>query len=538
MKKFLSILLALAMLPCIAFASGTESVGYDISIAADNKITIDVKGTALANDHVLVSVIDSQDATKNDTNTSLVENAAFDNAVKVKIKNAMPNGVKLTNLNIDTYRKHFGFAQANSEGKYSVSFDFIPDATVDKAFLLIGPGGSFDEDYEATILYIPSVATITEAMNAINAGITKEKLEEYDYVFGINTASSAYSRVSDKIAAAVSVQKGNTSYSTFTDAVNTASFKYQYNTALAYYTRQLEALDKINSPSTTPNVLYNILTSEYPDVIGDFGYALTSADINNKYTTYSPYTVNMLLVGKTYASMENFKADFLNATPESTTPSTPGTPSNPTGDGGGGGGGGGGAMTVPLAPGTQAAGPLEMFSDLASVPWAKASIENLAKREVINGMGDGTFNPNGFVTREQFVKMLILSFGGDVLNLKTKFADVDPTQWYAVYVNTANEKGIVNGVSDTKFGVGSPITRQDLVTMLSRACETYGVTLTQNANVSFTDSYTIADYAYNAVMQMAGAGIVNGVSDGIFAPGEYATRAQVAVILDRLNSYQ
>lgn len=152
--------------------------------------------------------------------------------------------------------------------------------------------------------------------------------------------------------------------------------------------------------------------------------------------------------------------------------------------------------------------------------------------------GDGTFNPNGFVTREQFVKMLILSFGGDVLNLKTKFADIDPTQWYAVYVNTANEKGIVNGVSDTKFGVGSPITRQDLVTMLSRACETYGVTLTQNANVSFTDSYTIADYAYNAVMQMAGAGIVNGVSDGIFAPGEYATRAQVAVILDRLNSYQ
>ena len=114
------------------------------------------------------------------------------------------------------------------------------------------------------------------------------------------------------------------------------------------------------------------------------------------------------------------------------------------------------------------------------------------------------------------------------------FADVDGSAWYAPYVNTAYELGIVKGVSDTEFGVGLSITRQDLVTMIMRACDAYGLEISKTQSMSFNDESAIADYAYDAVMNLAAAGVINGVTDGEFAHTQNATRAQVSVILDRL----
>ena len=526
MKKFLSILLAIAMLPCMAFAAGAASVstGYDIAItgtAGDHTATVTVSGTALPGDYAFVTVLDHQNGAKHAQYAAAIGALDFDTAYNVTVGEAF--GGALNESDIATYKIHFGHAIAGADGKYSASFAFDPHATDDKVYFLIGEGGSFEATYAATALYIPSEATIAAAEAAISDGVTAQELEAYDYVYGLNTASNAFQTLPEKMAAALN--------STTMGTTTAANIKANFNTAEAFYNKQLEALAIINSVTTTADDLYDLLTVTHGDVIGDYGSTLTSAEITAKYTSYDYISVNNLLIGYNYATMADFKSAFVAAAP-----TTGGDGGNDDG-GGGNGPGGGGGMMVPTVP-KQEAGATEMFSDLASVPWAKDSITNLAKREVINGMGDGTFNPNGNVTREQFVKMLMLAFGADIKNVRSNFDDVDPTQWYGVYVNTACDYGIVNGVSDTKFGVGNSITRQDLVTMLARACDYFGITLPSGSAVSFADAGSIASYALDAVNTMAGAGIVNGVSDGKFAPGQFATRAQVAVILDRLYTYQ
>lgn len=534
MKKFLSILLAIAMLPCMAFAAGaaSSSTGYDITISDDpfnpgeHIATVTVSGTALPSDYALITILDHQDPAKHAQYSDYIKlHRDFDAPYNVTIQEAfgLPNDVDLNETQIATCKKHFGHAQAGADGKYSISFAFDPDATADKVYLLVGAGGSFAGTYAATAVYIPSEATLTAAETALADGATVAELEAYDYVYGLNTASNAFQSLPDKMVAALT-----------TMTTTAANVKTNFNTAEAFYNKQLEALAIINNVNTTADDLYDLLTVTHVDVIGDYGSVLTAADITAKYNAYDYISVNNLLIGYNYPTMADFKTAFVAAAP-----TTDGSGDGGTGDGsgGGGGGGGGGGMIVPT-PILPEVVPAEMFSDLDSVPWAKDSITNLAKREVINGMGDGTFNPTGDVTREQFVKMLLLAFGADIKNIRSKFVDVDPTQWYAVYVNTACDNGIVNGISDTEFGVGNSITRQDLVTMLYRACEYFGITLPSGSAVSFNDAGEIATYALDAVNAMAGAGIVNGVSEGKFGPGQFATRAQVAVILDRLSAYQ
>jgi len=152
-------------------------------------------------------------------------------------------------------------------------------------------------------------------------------------------------------------------------------------------------------------------------------------------------------------------------------------------------------------------------------------------------MGDGSFAPHANVTREQFIKMLVESFNIPTAQ-GTVFADVDNGAWYAPYVYGAYNAGIINGVSDAEFGIGANISRQDIVTMIYRVMKSLD-TMPEAVNlIYFDDEDAVSSYAKDAVQTLADAGIINGMSEGVFAPIHSATRAQTAVILDRLfNTY-
>ena len=217
--------------------------------------------------------------------------------------------------------------------------------------------------------------------------------------------------------------------------------------------------------------------------------------------------------------------------------------------GGGGGGGGGassgsggirvsGAVTGPSTSfGTEALTPEEaaglIFNDIGSVDWAKEAIEALYEKNIISGYGNGLFNPNGAVTREQFVKMVVLALGlSSDSSEGMPFTDVDSQEWYAPYISTAYDLGIVTGKDDGSFGIGESITRQDMAVMCMRALNAAGIELTQDA--SLNDMDTISDYAKDAVSKMAGAGYITGDENAYFNPMDTATRAQTAVVLYRV----
>lgn len=104
----------------------------------------------------------------------------------------------------------------------------------------------------------------------------------------------------------------------------------------------------------------------------------------------------------------------------------------------------------------------------------KAAIEALASREIINGMGDGTFTPNATMTRAQYATIVVKALGLSP-KANSKFKDVASNAWYAAYVGTANTYGIVNGISDNEFNPSGTITRQEAAVMTIRAAKLCGL---------------------------------------------------------------
>lgn len=174
------------------------------------------------------------------------------------------------------------------------------------------------------------------------------------------------------------------------------------------------------------------------------------------------------------------------------------------------------------------------FSDIRQPSWATSSIEALAAREIVQGVGGQRFNPNDRITRAQFVQMLVGTLDVPAAAGEASFTDVEPGAWYDEAVRTAAQLGIVHGRTDGSFGVNEPITRQDIAVMTFRAASAAGALTGVSGAPDFSDKERIADYALEAIASMQAAGLINGHADGSFAPLANASRAEAAVILYNL----
>lgn len=175
---------------------------------------------------------------------------------------------------------------------------------------------------------------------------------------------------------------------------------------------------------------------------------------------------------------------------------------------------------------------VDIFEDLANVSWAVDSIEGLYKKGIVNGRENQKFYPGENVLREEFVKMVVLTFGLKLTGQEMPFSDVQKDAWFYDYVRIAYDAEIVTGIGDELFGTGLSITRQDICVMIYRALEKCAVSLPKNKEaVVFNDSENIAGYAKEAVSCLQQAGIINGTDTGDFNPANPATRAETAKIL-------
>jgi len=214
----------------------------------------------------------------------------------------------------------------------------------------------------------------------------------------------------------------------------------------------------------------------------------------------------------------------------------------PAPGGGGGGGGGGGTVgnittdnkfdgtTAVIEPETNKE-EFDVFKDLAGVEWAKEAITQLSYMSVVNGKTDDLFYPNDNVLREEFAKMITTAFSMNLVDNEFPFADVKNDDWCYKYVKTAYLAGITKGISETLFGKGQMITRQDLCVMVYNALKAGDKSIPAGVVKSFTDEEKIADYAKEAIRAMCAANIVNGFDDGSFNPTANATRAEAAKII-------
>ncbi len=140
--------------------------------------------------------------------------------------------------------------------------------------------------------------------------------------------------------------------------------------------------------------------------------------------------------------------------------------------------------------------PATGFTDCEHVGWAKESIERLKSLGIVNGKSATSFSPDDKTTREEFLKMLLLAC--DIkpdASGETGFSDVAAGSWCAPYIKKAIDLGIVTGISETDFGVGREITRQDMAVLCYRMLTKLNKQPIAEGNASFADASSIAGYA-------------------------------------------
>ena len=155
-------------------------------------------------------------------------------------------------------------------------------------------------------------------------------------------------------------------------------------------------------------------------------------------------------------------------------------------------------------------------------------IETLAKAGVVNGVGDGYFNPTGTTTRGELAKMLVKA-----LDLKTDaptltFNDVPQNHIFYNEIATLASLNITIGTGYGEFQPDLKVTRQEIALFVSRALQ-----ITSDTKSNFTD-VTLYETAINALYDK---GILKGTSETTFDPEKTATRGEAAAIIARALNY-
>ncbi|MNV00782.1 Endo-1,4-beta-xylanase A precursor [compost metagenome] len=175
------------------------------------------------------------------------------------------------------------------------------------------------------------------------------------------------------------------------------------------------------------------------------------------------------------------------------------------------------------------------FSDLDALPWAKGPVEAMAAKGILVGNGQDQFEPGKAVTRAEFIQMLLKAMDLRAEGKAAGFSDVKADAWYYQAVNGAQQLGIIKGKTDGSFGANEAITRQDMAVMLYQVLQKADATLvSQPVSEKFTDQEDIAEYAAVAVTYGQQTQLIKGMGNGAFVPRGTATRAEAAVLLNRV----
>ena len=183
------------------------------------------------------------------------------------------------------------------------------------------------------------------------------------------------------------------------------------------------------------------------------------------------------------------------------------------------------------------------FIDVKESHWFYDAVKYCVENGYIKGMTETTFEPNRNLTRAQFLTILAGVDGVDLSAYEGKdagFEDVKPSHWFSKVVCWAVEEGYTSGLSATKFGPGSEVTRAQLARFFYVYTEKTGGDVKGAADISaYPDAAKVQDWAKTPVEWAVNAGLISGVAkDGVnyLDPNGKATRAQAAVMFNKYDN--
>ncbi len=175
------------------------------------------------------------------------------------------------------------------------------------------------------------------------------------------------------------------------------------------------------------------------------------------------------------------------------------------------------------------------YKDVPQNAWYADAVQFVSQNGLMGGVGSGKFAPNDNTTRGQLVTILYRLEGEPAVSGGTDFSDVHPSDYFGKAVKWASANSIVGGVGENRFGPGTPITREQMVTILHRYSQYKHYDTSKLAGLweTYSDSDKISSYASKAMSWACAYKLISGINATTLAPGAKTTRAEIAAILTR-----
>lgn len=201
------------------------------------------------------------------------------------------------------------------------------------------------------------------------------------------------------------------------------------------------------------------------------------------------------------------------------------------------------------------------YTDVNALMWYHEAVDYVVSHDLMSGVSDTAFGPNQPATRAMVTVLLwrmagspdplleseltlppesnsdiLLLAGPDGLSsLATGYFDVAEDSWYAPAILWANHNQLLPESDSSYFHPDSPISRQDLITMLYHYSHPSADGQSSQGILACADAGQVEPYAVEAMAWACETGILDGTSQ-LLRPQDSATRAELALMLQRLDS--
>lgn len=175
----------------------------------------------------------------------------------------------------------------------------------------------------------------------------------------------------------------------------------------------------------------------------------------------------------------------------------------------------------------------QYFSDVNPNYWAENNINFVSQKGWMQGTSSTTFSPKLPLTRAEGAVILVRALGKeDMKPTSYRFNDTK-NHWARKEIEIARELGYIQGIGNGLFSPKSPLTREQLATILDNIFD-YKV----EGSVESSPFIDISpkDWSFDAVMAIYQQGYIQGIGNGRFGRKNTSTRAEMAALMERMSA--
>ena len=170
--------------------------------------------------------------------------------------------------------------------------------------------------------------------------------------------------------------------------------------------------------------------------------------------------------------------------------------------------------------------------------WAKAAIEKVANKGIMEGTAEGVFSPDGEISRAEFSAALIRTLGLSPVDYAGAYPDIIGGEWFAPVMQIAADLDFIDtGMLTAGSSVlpGQILLRQEMASMAVRGLEhVQGSAVPGGSGIVFTDQGAIASWAEADAARAAASGVLADLLSDSFLPNKPVTRGEAASVASRL----